>query len=224
VLAIVILKRMGSRDAQAYLASPEVVAASALSGIISGPGAYQVPADWSGVDCGFGTGMERTMEHELVNLLQQMESLIERVEDASKPATEILPGFPEKISGEILFCDADNLDTDSIYPGRLTYQDVSKEVMARAYMQNYDPDFDGIAKPNDILVAGWNFGCGSSREQAATALLAKQIPLVVAGSFGNIFARNSINNALMGLEVPRLIDRLRAHFSSPLSSVDARER
>jgi homoaconitate hydratase len=56
--------------------------------------------------------------------------------------------------------------------------------MARACMQNYDPDFDGIAKPSDILVAGFNFGCGSSREQAATALLAKQIPLVVAGSFG----------------------------------------
>jgi homoaconitate hydratase len=219
--------RMGSRDAQAYLASPEVVAASALSGVISGPGAYQVPADWSGVDCGFGTGSERTAEHELSNVLQQMESLIERVEsvvDASKPAVEILPGFPERISGEILFCDADNLDTDSIYPGKLTYQDVSKEVMADACMQNYDPGFKGIAKANDILVAGWNFGCGSSREQAATALLAKQIPLVVAGSFGNIFARNSINNALMGLEVPRLIERLRAHFSSASSSVGAGER
>jgi homoaconitate hydratase len=54
-------------------------------------------------------------------------------------------------------------------------------------------------------------------------LLAKKIPLVVAGSFGNIFTRNSINNALMGLEVPRLVERLRAHFSSPSTSVDARE-
>lgn len=220
--------RMGSRDALAYLASPEVVAASALSGIISGPGIHQVPADWSGVDHGFGTGMERTTEHELSDLVQQIDSLIERVESAeggSKSATEILPGFPESISGEILFCDADNLDTDSIYPGKLTYQDnVSKEDMARACMSNYDPEFDGIAKPNDILVAGSNFGCGSSREQAATAILAKQIPLVVAGSFGNIFSRNSINNALMGLEVPRLVERLRAHFSSPSSSAGATER
>ncbi|TVY33522.1 Homoaconitase, mitochondrial [Lachnellula subtilissima] len=220
--------RMGSRDAQAYLASPEVVAASALSGVISGPGTYQVPAGWFGVDHGFGTGLQRTTEDELSGLLQQMTSLIERVESvegASKSAVEILPGFPKRISGEILFCDADNLDTDSIYPGKLTYQDnVSKEVMARACMQNYDPGFDTIAKTNDILVAGWNFGCGSSREQAATALLAKQIPLVVAGSFGNIFSRNSINNALMGLEVPRLVERLRAHFSSSSSSVDATER
>lgn len=220
--------RMGSRDAQAYLASPEVVAASALSGIISGPGAYRVPADWSGVEYGFGPGSEPTTEHQLAGLLEQMESLIERVESAvegvPKSAVEILPGFPERISGEIVFCDADNLDTDSIYPGKLTYQDnVSKDVMARACMQNYDPDFDSIARPNDILVAGWNFGCGSSREQAATALLAKQIPLVVAGSFGNIFARNSINNALMGLEVPRLVERLRARFSSS-SPVDTIER
>ena len=55
---------------------------------------------------------------------------------------------------------------------------------------------------------------GSSREQAATAILAIGIPLVVSGSFGNIFSRNSINNALMGLEVPKLIERLRAVFSS----------
>ncbi len=81
-------------------------------------------------------------------------------------------------------------------------------------MSNYDPDFGSVAKPNDILVSGYNFGCGSSREQAATAILARQIPLVVAGSFFTIFARNSINNALLGLEVPRLVERLRAAFPS----------
>jgi homoaconitate hydratase len=209
--------RMGSRDALAYLASPEVVAASALSGVISGPGAYEVPQGWDGVEHGFGTGAEPSTVDELSNMLQQMESLIDRVESAdtsAKPATEILPGFPESITGEIVFCDFDNLDTDNIYPGKLTYQDnVSKEDMANACMSNYDPEFKGIAKPNDILVSGFNFGCGSSREQAATAILAKQIPLVVAGSFGNIFSRNSINNALMGLEVPKLIERLRTAFS-----------
>lgn len=210
--------RMGARTAQAYLASPEVVAASALSGTISGPGTYKVPADWSGVVHGFGTGKEQTTEDELGNMIQQLDSLIERVESAentSKSVTGILPGFPQRISGEIVFCDADHLNTDAIYPGKLTYQDnVSKEDMAHACMQNYDPGFDGITKPNDILVAGTNFGCGSSREQAATALLAKQIPLVVARSFGNIFSRNSVNNALMVLELPRLVERLRARFAT----------
>ena len=85
-------------------------------------------------------------------------------------------------------------------------------------MSNYDAQFSSIAKEGDILVSGFNFGCGSSREQAATALLAKKIPLVVAGSFGNIFSRNSINNALMGLEVPRLISRLREEFGEKQST------
>ena len=127
-----------------------------------------------------------------------------------------LPGFPEKVEGEIVFCDADNINTDGIYPGKYTYQDnVSVDKMAEVCMENYDAAFRTTARAGDILVAGFNFGCGSSREQAATALLAKQIPLVVAGSFGNIFARNSINNALMGVEVPRLVARLRAAFPPP---------
>ena len=74
-------------------------------------------------------------------------------------------------------------------------------------MENYDPEFRSIAKPNDILVSGGIFGCGSSREQAATAILANQIPLVVVSTFSSIFVRNSINNALLGLEVPRLVER-----------------
>jgi homoaconitate hydratase len=126
---------------------------------------------------------------------------------------EVLPGFPEKVSGEIVFCDADNINTDGIYPGKYTYQDdITRDIMAQVVMENYDPSFSSLAQPGDILVAGFNFGCGSSREQAATAILAKGIPLVVAGSFGNIFSRNSINNALMGVEVPRLVRRLREEF------------
>lgn len=210
--------RMGSRDALAYLGSPEVVAASALNGVISGPDVYKIPENYSGVEFGYGTGAPATTESQLSNVLEQLESLIDRVEtsvgdDATKATTQILPGFPEKITGEIVFCDADNLDTDNIYPGKYTYQDdITKEGMAQVCMSNYDPEFGAVAKPNDVLVSGFNFGCGSSREQAATAILAKQIPLVVAGSFGNIFSRNSINNALLGLEVPRLVERLRATF------------
>jgi homoaconitate hydratase len=58
-----------------------------------------------------------------------------------------------------------------------------------------------------------NFGCGSSREQAATSILAKKLPLVVSGSVGNTFSRNAINNALPLLEIPRLVQRLREIFS-----------
>ncbi|KAI5867523.1 hypothetical protein GGS23DRAFT_592832 [Durotheca rogersii] len=75
--------RMGSRDAEAYLASPEVVAASALSGVITGPGIYKAPEDWSGVDAGYGTGLARTTENELSGLVQQLDSLIDRIESAA---------------------------------------------------------------------------------------------------------------------------------------------
>ncbi|RYO74145.1 hypothetical protein DL764_010965 [Monosporascus ibericus] len=176
--------------------------------------AYQVLESWSGVHYGYVTGVEPTTEDKLANLIQQMDSLIEGVEfavgESDKIQTEILPGFPDKISGQITWLDSGNLSTDGI----LTYRDdVTKDEMARACMQNYDPDFGAVARPGDILVSGYNFGTGSSREQAATAILAKRIPLAVAGSFSNTFARNSINNALICLEVPRLIERLRARFS-----------
>ncbi|KAI0471130.1 hypothetical protein GGR56DRAFT_132546 [Xylariaceae sp. FL0804] len=223
--------RMGSTAAKAYLASPEVVAASALQGKIAGPGWYQKPEGVEKVIIGEGNGnVEQdkaiSIEEALEKIIAQADSMISGAEQdvpgaqasEASPAeddtlTDILPGFPEKVEGEIVFCDADNINTDGIYSGYLTYQDnVSTETMAEACMANYDKNFRELARPGDILVAGFNFGCGSSREQAATAILAKQIPLVVAGSFGNIFSRNSINNALMGVEVPRLVERLRETF------------
>ena len=225
--------RMGSPEAKAYLASPEVVAASALKGEIAGPGWYEQPVGVEKVVLGEGNGNAEEdralgIEEALNNIISQADSIIEgaekglfgETETASSEAekdsqlTAILPGFPEKVSGEIVFCDADNINTDGIYPGKYTYQDnVSVEKMAEVCMENYDASFGSIAREGDILVSGFNFGCGSSREQAATAILAKKIPMVVAGSFGNIFSRNSINNALMGVEVPKLVERLRETFS-----------
>ena len=221
--------RMGSTDAKAYLASPEVVAASALNGKICGPGWYERPEGWSGVVRGEGDGIKEedrmiTADEAFQKIINQLDSIIESAEqtlgeaeqtsEGATGSTEVYPGFPERVEGEIVFCDADNINTDGIYPGKYTYQDnVPVEKMAEVCMENYDPKFSSLAKPGDILVSGFNFGCGSSREQAATAILAKKIPLVVAGSFGNIFSRNSINNALMGLEVPKLVQRLRETFS-----------
>lgn len=75
---------------------------------------------------------------------------------------------------------------------------MTKEQMAEVCMENYDPDFGKIAKPGDILVGGQNFGTGSSREQAATSILAKKIPLVIAASFSNIFSRNSKQHLCFG--------------------------
>ncbi|KAI8181640.1 Homoaconitase [Colletotrichum sp. SAR 10_65] len=233
--------RMGSTDAKAYLASPEVVAASALQGKIAGPGWYQKPEGVDKVIIGEGVGditadISSSIEDALEKLISQADDLIAESEkgfsgapggeaaaaDGEETLTEILPGFPEKIEGEIVFCDADNLNTDGIYPGKYTYQDdVTPEKMAEVCMENYDTEFRHIAKAGDILVSGPNFGTGSSREQlrAATAILAKGIPMVIAGSFSNIFSRNSVNNALMALEVPKLVERLREAFKDEKEKV-----
>lgn len=191
--------RMGNRNASAYLASPEVVAASAMRGIIAGPGIYKPSSMPS--------------KPEITN--SSAEISVSATEPVEPEKTVIMDGFPAAIQGEIVFCDADNINTDGIYPGKYTYQDnIKREKMAKVVMENYDQSFNEIARAGDVLVAGYNFGTGSSREQAATALLAKEIPLVLAGSFSNIFSRNSINNALMTVETPQLVERLRAVFGS----------
>lgn len=186
--------RMGSKDALAYLASPEVVAASAVLGRIGGPEELD--------------GAAVNPSPEIVKTLTIPETSEAAAADGG--AVEVLEGFPKSIEGELILCDADNINTDGIYPGKYTYQDdIPKETMARVCMENYDSEFYEKTKPGDIIISGYNFGTGSSREQAATAILARGMRLVVSGSFGNIFSRNSINNALLTLEIPALINKLR---------------
>lgn len=185
--------RMGSREALAYLASPELVAASAILGYIGSPEEL--------------VGKECPKTHEVVKSVKVNPP---PTQSGSTEETDILPGFPEVIEGRLVFCDADNVNTDAIYPGKYTYQDdIPKAKMAEVCMENYDPNFRELTKPGDIIVSGFNFGTGSSREQAATAILAKGISMVVSGSFGNIFGRNAINNALLTLEIPALVQLLR---------------
>lgn len=191
--------RMGSREALAYLASPEVVAASAVLGKIG------FPEEVRGEPVTSVDGIKASLE--------QGGSENSAGAAASESKVSVLEGFPESISGELVLCDADNINTDAIYPGKYTYQDdVPKEKMAEVCMENYDADFGSKTKAGDIIVSGFNFGTGSSREQAATAILARGIRLLISGSFGNIFSRNSINNALLTLEIPSLIKLLRERF------------
>lgn len=204
--------RMGSKDALAYLASPEVVAASAVLGKIASP------EEVLGESCKKSNEVNKTV---IINSPKNDESSTDVSEGSLASST--LEGFPESIEGEIVFCDADNVNTDGIYPGKYTYQDdVSREKMAEVCMENYDSEFGSKTKAGDIIVSGFNFGTGSSREQAATAILARDIKLVAAGSFSNIFGRNSINNALLTLELPELINLLRKEFKDSESELTRR--
>ncbi|KAJ1669138.1 mitochondrial Homoaconitase, partial [Spiromyces aspiralis] len=93
--------------------------------------------------------------------------------DEPEVAATVIEGFPSRLTGRLLYLPADNLNTDGIYPGKYTYQDdITPEVMAKVVMENYDPAFATIVQSNDVVASGANFGTGSSREQAATALLA----------------------------------------------------
>jgi homoaconitate hydratase len=106
------------------------------------------------------------------------------------------------------------MNTDGIYPGKYTYvDDFTPEDQARVVMENYDPEFGKIVKEGDILVGGFNFGTGSSREQAATALKYRGIKLVIAGSASQTYMRNALNNGFLVLEVPELVNDFKKKFT-----------
>ena len=93
----------------------------------------------------------------------------------------------------------DDVNTDVIFPGRyLAITD--PEEMAKHAMEDLDPEFVKGVREGDIIVAGRNFGCGSSREQAATCLKVAGIRAIIAKSYARIFFRNAINQGLPALE------------------------
>jgi homoaconitate hydratase len=128
---------------------------------------------------------------------------------------EIMAGFPPSVRGRVLFIDKDNLNTDGIYGSKHTYRDdMTPEEMAAVTFENYDPNFNTLYQKGDIVVGGLNFGSGSSREQAATALKFKGIPCVIAGSFSETYKRNAFNNGFVVFECPELVTHLRATLTN----------
>jgi len=186
--------RMGSRDAECYLASPAVVAASAIAGYITGPD-------------------EAALRD---SAPAQSFTDLSGIAAAGAPAAiAMLDGFPAEITGRAVYLPTDNLNTDGIYGKDYTYRDdMTPQMMAEVVMANYDPAFAGRIARGDVLIAGYNFGTGSSREQAATALMAAGIGCVIAGSYSQTYLRNAINNGFVCVECPTLTDALRQAFTS----------
>lgn len=186
--------RMGSPKAQAYLASPEVVAASAVAGYIEMPDAL----DFVPVKASIKLGEP----------------------SKAAEAVRIIFGFPAQLEAELLFCHQDNMNTDGIYPGKYTYNDdMTPQQQAAVVMENYDPEFGRLIREGDLLVGGFNFGTGSSREQAATALKYRGIRLVIAGSFNETYKRNALNNGFLAIEAPDLVSDLKSSFGSDKPTV-----
>ncbi len=187
--------RMGDRSGQVYLGSPAVVAASAIAGYICSPTKFE-------------DGAARVEIRKLDGSKLEAGGL--------KPAAkaEVIAGFPASHRGRVLFLDKDNLNTDGIYAGKHTYNDaMTAEQMRDVIFENYDPSIREIAATGDVIVSGANFGTGSSREQAATALKFRGIHAVIAASFSETYKRNAFNNGFMVFECPGLVGALRGRGS-----------
>ena len=101
----------------------------------------------------------------------------------------------------------DNIDTDVIIPARYL-NTTDPEELAKHCMEDADPEFSKKVNKGDIIVAGKNFGCGSSREHAPIAIKACGIACVIAESFARIFYRNAFNTGLLILECPEAIKEI----------------
>jgi homoaconitate hydratase len=168
--------RMGDVRAEGWLASPAVVAESAVRGELRvGP-----PEIEATIESGASGAARVTNRH-------------------------LVAGFPEAVEGRAVFVPADDLDTDQIYPSTAVYREIDPAKMGSLLLRHHDPDFASRLSGATILVGGFRFGCGSSREQAATSISHAGIRLVITGSMARSFRRNAANWGLLCVESPEFV-------------------
>ncbi len=99
----------------------------------------------------------------------------------------------------------DDINTDMLFPGKYTYTCSKPEEIKPHLLEDLDPNFAREVQPGDVIIAGKNFGCGSSREQPVVGLKAVGVAAVIAKSFARIFYRAAINQGLLLIEAPEAV-------------------
>lgn len=224
--------RMGDRSAQVYLASPAIVAASAVAGYITTPALLSEEemtgnGQWAigngqSVDVRAPQDVARSSYEPTPSDPPSPPAALARESPSprnfavcSPPIAHCpLPTAPSPLhiaptSPRAILLPEPDISTDAIYAGRHTYRnDMTPSDMASVIFENLDPAGAPSIAPHisrgDILLAGRNFGRGSSREQAATALKHRGVAAVIAVSINATYLRNAINNGLLALECPEL--------------------
>jgi 3-isopropylmalate/(R)-2-methylmalate dehydratase small subunit len=107
---------------------------------------------------------------------------------------------------KVFYYNQDNINTDLMFPGKYTYESSDPEFIKEHLFEDLDPDFSKKVEPGDIILAGKNFGCGSSREQPAVGLKYVGIRAIIAKSFARIFYRSATNQGLLLIESPEAIE------------------
>jgi len=166
------LGRMGNKNSRIFLASPAAVAYSAIKGEISDP-------------------------RDLWNISHDKEDYKHQIKQSE--TNEISINENRKLDNIWNYSDVDNLNTDQMFAGNLTYKVLSSEpeTIIPHLFEGFDINFTKNAKKDDIIIAGENFGCGSSREHPAVGLAHIGVKAIIVKSINRIFFRSSINQGLL---------------------------